>query len=557
VLTHLGIKNFTTVEQLELELNAGLTTITGETGAGKSVLLDALGLALGDRCHARTLRDEQYNAEISATFQLDRQSDSADWLTRRELLDSAQDEVILRRVITPNGRSRAYINGSAATVGDLKQLGEQLVDLHNQHEHQSLLDKRQHRALLDDVSDKPALLQSVRRYAGQWQQTAQQIAQHEAADSDQTAQLQLLRYQLQELDTLALGEGECAALEAEQRQLAHAEQLLSSLEQAATYCEDDQSGGALTSLQRALQLLQPQQAHLEALQPALELLDGASIQLQEALAELRHLLEQLTVDPQRLDAVEQRLDAIYTIARKHHSSSEKLPQKTTQLRAQLQALENSDQCVEQLRETLQQQQQDYLTAAKQLSRVRNKTAKKLAQHVNQQLQALQMANCQFSVSLAARDSESPHVEGLESVELMISTVPGKAPQPLTQIASGGELSRISLAIQVVAAQHANIPTLVFDEVDVGISGGVTEVVGNLLRQLGESGQVLCVTHQAQVAARGHQHLLVSKVVDDHSAATSIDALDSASRREELARIMGGLDVTASTRAHAEELLASA
>jgi DNA repair protein RecN (Recombination protein N) len=558
MLTHLCISNFTTVASCDLELPGGLSVITGETGAGKSVMLDALAMALGDRSSTSILRDEKRNAEISASFQIEKNSNIYQWLNERDLTDTETDnEVILRRVITPAGRSRAYINGVTASIADLRYIGEQLVDLHNQHEHQSLLDPRTHPPLLDNFGKQQKQQRSVADLARQWQQLEQQLVKLRESNAAKDARVQLLSYQVQELDKLALQADEAAALASEQKKLANAETLMHSVSQASLCCDNDEASGAISQLKQATTALKQQLNDLPELAPCIELLESASIQVEEAHADLSACAEQLIVDPQRLQTVESRLDSIYSIARKHQVEVDALFDLHQQLSLELADLEGGDAKIEALVAEQQHVFDDYISAAKKLSKQRGSAAKKLARAVNQKLAELQMEHCQFGVECKALDSNAPATQGLEAIEFLISTIPGKPAAPLAKIASGGELSRISLAIAVVTAQTSNIPTLVFDEVDVGIGGGVAEVVGSLLRELGEAGQVFCVTHLAQVAAKGNTHLLAQKTVSKTTATTAITALDNEGRTAELARMMGGLDVTQSSLAHATEMLESA
>ena len=558
MLTHLCISNFTTVASCDLELPGGLSVITGETGAGKSVMLDALAMALGDRSSTSILRDEKRNAEISASFQIEKNSNIYQWLNERDLTDAETDnEVILRRVITPAGRSRAYINGVTASIADLRYIGEQLVDLHNQHEHQSLLDPRTHPPLLDNFGKQQKQQRSVADLARQWQQLEQQLVKLRESNAAKDARVQLLSYQVQELDKLALQADEAAALASEQKKLANAETLMHSVSQASLCCDNDEASGAISQLKQATTALKQQLNDLPELAPCIELLESASIQVEEAHADLSACAEQLIVDPQRLQTVESRLDSIYSIARKHQVEVDALFDLHQQLSLELADLEGGDAKIEALVAEQQHVFDDYISAAKKLSKQRGSAAKKLARAVNQKLAELQMEHCQFGVECKALDSNAPATQGLEAIEFLISTIPGKPAAPLAKIASGGELSRISLAIAVVTAQTSNIPTLVFDEVDVGIGGGVAEVVGSLLRELGEAGQVFCVTHLAQVAAKGNTHLLAQKTVSKTTATTAITALDNEGRTAELARMMGGLDVTQSSLAHATEMLESA
>jgi len=558
MLAHLCIRNFTTVATCDLELAPGLSVITGETGAGKSVMLDALGMALGDRSNTNILRDEKRNAEVSASFQIKEKSPLHQWLIERDLLTNDDEaEAILRRIITPSGRSRAYINGITVTIADLKTVGEQLVDLHNQHEHQSLLNKRTHQQLLDNFGGSNKQRISVEALAKQWQALERQIKQLSEQNAAKDSRLQLLSYQVQELDKLALENNESNALAAEQKKLANAESLLQGINEASQYCDNDDSTGAITQLRHAAQLLQKQIGDLPEIKSSLELLESGCIQIEEAHNELLVITDNLNIDPQRLQIVEDRLDTIYTVARKHQINVEQLFELHQQLAQELADLEGGDARIEALVQQQQDLQAQFIVSAKKLSKLRRSAAKKLTKAVNAKLNELQMAHCQFEIDIEALTDSSPATSGLEVIEFIISTVPGKPAQALAKIASGGELSRISLAIAVVTAQTSNIPTLVFDEVDVGIGGGVAEVVGNLLRELGQSGQVFCVTHLAQVAAKGNTHLLASKSISKTAATTQVLSLDTKARTAELARMMGGIDITDSSIAHAAEMLQSA
>ncbi len=558
MLTHLCIRNFTTVDQCELELSAGLSVVTGETGAGKSVMLDALAMALGDRASNQVLRDENNNADISASFRLQEKTALLGWLNEHDLSNEDDPhEAILRRVITPSGRSRAYINGSPVNIADLKTVGEELVDLHNQHEHQSLLDKHSHGMLIDNFGGHQAQLAKVKDAAEQWQTLERKIQQFTAQNDGKEARLQLLSYQVQELDKLALEANESETLASEQKKLANAEQLLLGINEAMQACNGDESPGALGLLQLSQQRLSQLTVDLPSLAPALELISSAAIQAEEAFNELNAEQSQLSIDPERLQWVEQRLDALYSIARKHHVPVEQLFDTHQQLAQELADLEGGDEKISALKEQQTALQKTFTAAAKKLSKQRQSAVSKLSKAVNAKLDELQMAHCQFAIAIEPLASESPNTAGAESLEFLISTIPGKPPKALAKIASGGELSRISLAIAVVTAQTSNIPTVVFDEVDVGIGGGVAEVVGNLLRELGQRGQVFCVTHLAQVAAKGNSHLLAQKSVSKSDATTSITELNTDKRTAELARMMGGLDVTQSSIAHAAEMLESA
>ncbi|TXS91405.1 DNA repair protein RecN [Parahaliea maris] len=550
MLTHISIQNYTIVEALEMEFSEGMTVITGETGAGKSIMLDALSLCLGDRADPKAVRHGEERAEITAAFDVAGNSAARDWLAGRDLLQG--DECLLRRVVTAEGRSRAYINGSASTVQDCAELGGLLIDIHSQHAHQSLLRKGVQRQLLDAFANHRELARSVEHSASDWLRQQRELELLTGARDEQTARAQLLAYQVEELDALALKDGELTELEAELKQLANAEDILRSAHQALEMCEEYESG-----TRRALHLMEDDTHNSRAATSARELLDSAAIQLQEARSEIQHHIDAVEVNPERLQEVEQRLEAIYDIARKHRVQPEQLAELHASLAEEATSLAGGSARIEELEQSLAVLAKAYEADAGKLSAQRAKAARKLEKDAGRILATLAMEHCRFEIALPQRESRAPHPQGREEVELLISTNPGSAAQPLAKIASGGELSRISLAVQVVTASKSALPCMVFDEVDVGIGGAVAEVVGRLLRQLAADTQVLCVTHLPQVASQGHQHLQVTKVSNRKSAHTTLSQLDGDARTEEVARMLGGVKMTEQTLAHAREMLAQA
>ncbi len=549
MLAHIQINNYTIVDQLDMELAPGMTVITGETGAGKSIMLDALGLCLGDRADPAAVRAGCERAEVTVTFDIAAIPAAGRWLDDREL--AAGDECILRRVITREGRSRAFINGNACTLQDCSQLGALLIDVHSQHAHQSLLRKDTQRQLLDDYAGQGAAARELEQLASDWLRRRRELDELTSARDEQSARSQLLSYQVEELDTLDLKDGELDALEAEHKQLANAEQILQAAQQAMDLCE-----GQETSTRSALSLVQHEAMQGEAIASVREMLDSAAIQLQEAQSELRRYLDQVELDPGRLKDVETRLDTLHDIARKHRVQARDLSSLYADLRAELDSLTGSGERIEELTAELEAVEAAYQEAAAKLSKARHKAADKLQKLVEKQLAELAMEQCRFKVALSAREVENPHPHGMEDVEFLISTNPGQDPRPLGKIASGGELSRISLAIQVISASANTVPSMIFDEVDVGIGGAVAEVVGRLLRALAAASQVICVTHLPQVAAQGQQHLRVSKSSDKKAARADLSRLDDSDKVEEIARMLGGIDITEKTRDAAREMLAA-
>ena len=555
MLVHLSVHNYAIVEHLDLELKRGMSVISGETGAGKSIMLDALGLTLGDRADSSVVRIGADKADILASFDLDDIPDARAWLAERDM--DSEGPCILRRVITAEGRSRGYINGTPCPQGDLKALGELLIDIHSQHEHQSLLKTDTHRRLLDEYSGSQDLARQVQLAAQRWRQTRQTLERLSNSSDEQRARHQLLSYQLEELENLALGEHELEQLEQEHKNLANAEQLLGACRQVMELCSESDAGNVLSALTSSLQRLTAFQNQPQALSEAVNLLASAQIQVEEAIGELNRFVDHFDADPERQQMLEERLDTIYTLARKHRVQPSELPNLHQQLLEELEGLNADDEAVERLGEELAAYARHYEEKAGELSRNRQAAAEQLASAVEAEIQRLGMPGGRFSVQLkpAAEGEYTPY--GLEQVEFLVSANPGQPLRPLAKVASGGELSRISLAIQVITAQTSRVPTLVFDEVDVGIGGPTAEIVGQLLRRLGERGQVLTVTHLPQVAAQGHHHLFVHKARDTDETRTGVTELDQAGRVEEIARMLGGVDLTEQSLAHARQMVTSA
>jgi len=555
MLVHLSIHNYAIVEHLDLELDAGMTVITGETGAGKSIMLDALGLALGDRADSGAVRPGADKADILASFELSEIAEARAWLAERDL--EREGPCILRRVITAEGRSRAYINGSPCPQGDLRALGELLIDIHSQHEHQSLLKGDTHRRLLDEYAGASELARQVQLAAQRWRQTRQELERLSNAGDEQRARQQLLSYQLEELENLALGEHELETLEQEHKALANAEHLFGNCRQVIELCSESDAGNVLSALTASLQRLTSLQVQPGPLGEAVNLLASAQIQVEEAVGELNRFLDHFDVDPERQQSIEERLDAIYSLARKHRVQPAELLPLQQRLLDELAGLSADDTTLERLDQELAAYARHYQEKAGELGARRKQASECLSVTVEQQMQRLGMPGGRFAIELRPTGSGEPHPQGLEQVEFLVSGNPGQPLKPLAKVASGGELSRISLAIQVITAQTSRTPTLVFDEVDVGIGGPTAEVVGQLLRQLGRHGQVLTVTHLPQVAAQGHSHLFVHKARGIDETRTAVSRLEGDPRIEELARMLGGLELTEESLAHARSMIGSA
>ena len=552
MLVHLSVHNYAIVEHLDLELARGMSVITGETGAGKSIMLDALGLALGDRADSGVVRPGADKADILATFDLADIPEARSWLAERDL--ESDSPCILRRVITAEGRSRGYINGTPCTLGDLKAMGELLIDIHSQHEHQSLLKTDTHRRLLDEYAGASDLARQVQLAAQRWRQTRVELERLSNSGDEQRARHQLLSYQLEELDNLGLGDDELEQLEQEHKSLTNAEALFGICRQVIDQCSESDSGNVLNALTASLHRLTAIASAPKALGEAANMLASAQIQVEEAVGELNRFLDNFDADPMRLQTLEERLDTIYTLARKHRVQPAELPHLQQRLMEEIEGLNASDESIERLGEELAAYAKHYQVKAQELSALRQQAARQLASAVEVEIQRLGMPGGRFCIELNPITSGELSPYGLEMVELLVSANPGLPLKGLAKVASGGELSRISLAIQVITAQTSRIPTLVFDEVDVGIGGPTAEIVGQLLRRLGERGQVLTVTHLPQVAAQGHHHLFVHKVRESDSTHTAVASLGKRERVEEVARMLGGIDLTKESLAHARKMV---
>jgi DNA repair protein RecN (Recombination protein N) len=552
MLSRIAIRDFAIIDALELELGSGMTALTGETGAGKSILLDALGLVLGDRADAQTVRAGAKRAEISAEFDLTGLDHVADWLAEHELDDDG--ECLVRRTVNADGRSRGYVNGRAAPMAVLRQLGEQLVDIHGQHEHQSLLRREAQRQLLDHFGGLQAQVATVAHAYDAWRD-AKQRRQQLVGDPDERAERRdRLRYQVRELDSLGLAEGEVEAMGAEQRRLANAGELAAAGQRAlgALYDEEPSAHGRLSSAQADLERLS---AYDPEAQTVVDMVSQALIQCDEAAGELRERVERIAMDPERLELVEQRLSAIHELARKHRVEPDELPALAERLRQELDELDHADEHAAELERELDERERAFGRAAEHLHAARVEAADRLSRAVTEAMQQLGMAGGQFEVRMTRRPDADPSPQGVDQVEFRVTANPGQPLASLRRVASGGELSRISLAIQMIGSVEAGIPTQIFDEVDAGIGGRVAAVVGEHLRRLGDHHQVLCVTHLPQVAANAHHHIQVTKAAASESTAAELRTLDPAERVDEIARMLGGRTITEQSRAHARELLA--
>ena len=554
MLLGLQIRDFAIVDRIEVEFSQGMTVLTGETGAGKSILVDALGLVLGDRGSPTLLRSGAKRAEFSAEFDISLLPHVKAWLEEQEL--DEDEACLLRRVINADGRSRGFINGNAVPLQQLKKLGEMLLDIHGQHFHQSLGRRDVQREQLDHFG---ALLQQRAKTEDAyhlWRDLAEQLQKLRTADSDRASRLELLDFQLQELDALAVSKGEFEELQAERQKLQNSGKLADGVSTAIASLYDQDDGNVNSLLAEASRAVRSLAQFDAALQPVVEMLESASIQVSEAADSLRRYAEGIDMDPAHRDQVEERLDAIHSAARKHRVEAEELYALRDRLRAEFEELNNAEERGREIEQQAEAAETGYRKLATTLTAQRKKAAARFSAAVSEAMSGLGMPGGVFNASITPLKDDDARAWGVDNIEFLISANPGQPAQPLSKVASGGELSRMSLAIQVIASDGSNIPCMIFDEVDSGVGGGVAEMVGRRLQQLGESRQVLCVTHLPQVASLADQHFRISKVTDGKATRTGVQALSKDERIEELARMLGGVEITTKTLEHAAEMLAA-
>lgn len=552
MLTHIHISNLVTIQTLDLEFKNHTTVITGETGAGKSILIDAIELALGGRATSDIVRVGQEKAEIHISFDLTHLTNAKDWLKQYDL--EHDSECIIRRTIHRDGRSRSYINGQPITLQPLREFSELLLQIHGQHEHQALLKSDFQRHLLDRFANHQLLVDTVYTLAEEWQILHKEILDLRHLTQERNARSEWLKFQLGEFEEVNLTQDEFQALDLEHKQLAHAGDLLQSINQALFVLADSEEANTIHTLNQAIQALEIVQNVSPKISLWLESLKNAVIQVSDIEDELRRYLDGVDLDPDRLQWLETRIGLIFDLARKHKVGPHELFDIQKKIAAEYNALETSDARLAELTSKLDILESQYYDHAKQLHESRCHAAKKLAHEITKIMQALSLPKAEFHILL--EQDKVPHVTpyGLDKIIFQIKTNIGHTLQPLAKIASGGELSRVSLAIHMATALQHTTPTLIFDEVDVGIGGGTAEIVGKLLRRLGETHQVLCITHQPQVAALGHHHISVKKIEKNNTTHTQITFLDPDEKIQEIARMLGGVEVTQKTIEHAKEML---
>ncbi|MCK5394689.1 MAG: DNA repair protein RecN [Gammaproteobacteria bacterium] len=556
MLKHLYIRNFAIIDELELDFNSGMTALTGETGAGKSILLGALNLVLGDRADNDSIKQGSEYAEIVAEFDISRLDDVTSWLVTQEL--NTDEECILRRRITKDGRSRAYVNSTPVNLQVIRELAEMLIDIHGQHEHQSMMKSAVQRQLLDDFAKHSPLLETVSNLYVELKLLEDQLQHLRQTSNEQNDRLDLLRFQTHELDALALEENEYQLLNNQHKRLANAEKISSSVQQAIHRLSEDENTNIQSTLSFIINSLTDIKELDENLTPASEMLTEALVQIDESVSLLQNYSDNVELDTSQLARTEQRIQDILDLARKHRVEAETLHTLHETLQKELHDIDHVDERLEQLGDQQKEVEEKYIIACDKLSTSRNKAADKLNKSISKSMQKLGMAGGKFEITLTTSTSKRS-AYGHDQIEFTVTANTGQKCKPIARVASGGELARISLAIQMIIADSSKIPSLIFDEVDSGIGGGIAEIVGQHLRTLGSSNtgkanQVICITHLPQVASQAHHHLRVEKQTRKKQTTSQVVTLNEEQRRQEIARMLSGVEVTEQSLAHADEMI---
>ena len=556
MLKHLYIRNFAIIDELELDFNSGMTVLTGETGAGKSILLGALNLVLGDRADNDSIKQGCEFAEIVAEFDIRHLDDVSTWLVSQELI--ADEECILRRRISKDGRSRAYINSTPVNLQIIRELAEMLIDIHGQHEHQSMMKSTVQRQLLDDSAKHSPLLEAVSNLYIELKLVEEQLQHLQLSSNEQNDRLDLLRFQTQELDTMAVEENEYPSLNNQHRRMANAEKLQTTVEQAIHLLSADENSNVQSALSHIIVSLSDINDIDESLSSVSEMLTDALVQIDESVSLLQNYGDNIDLDPSQLAKIEQRIQHILDLARKHRVEPDTLHNLHKKLQNELDDIDHIDERLDELIIEQKELEEKYLKASERLSSSRIKAASKLNKNISLAMQTLGMSGGKFEITIKPSNSKRS-AYGLDQIEFTVTANAGQACKPIARVASGGELARISLAIQMIIANNSKIPTLIFDEVDSGVGGGIAEIVGQQLRLLGqitkdEANQVICITHLPQVASQAHHHLRVEKQTLNKQTSSQVITLNEDQRRQEIARMLSGLEVTEQSLAHANEMI---
>ncbi len=559
MLLQLNIQNFAIVRSLDIDWQSGMTTITGETGAGKSIAIDALGLCLGDRATTNVVRPNCKKADLAATFETKKNKMAKAWLKQHELVSEHDSECILRRVISAEGRSKSYINGSQVPLVQLKEIGQLLINIHGQHDHQLIVKANQQCRLLDNYANHPTLLTEVKHYAQQWNKLNKELELLQQSKQQREAEQQLIQYQVIELDEFSLQPGEFTTLETDYKRHSNAQDLLDSTLSSLQILSENDNFNILDALRECSENINSIARVDKQLNDVATILSDTLIQLDEANSDLTHYYQQLELDPQNFAIIEERYSNALLLAKKHQIPPENLVNFHSELRQQLASISGDETRINTIIEELEVTKQHFHESANSLTVSRVKSAKSLSKLISKSMQELNMPHGQFYIAVESNNGNNKEVintNGADTISFQVSINPGQALEAMHKVASGGELSRISLAMQVILADKVITPTLIFDEVDVGISGPTAAMVGKKLQQLSKNTQVICVTHLPQVACKGHQQLFVSKLTDGELTETKVSELSESKRVKEIARLLAGDKISQHSLANAQELLAS-
>ncbi len=556
MLKHLYIRNFAIIDELELDFNSGMTALTGETGAGKSILLGALNLVLGDRADNDSIKQGCDYAEIVAEFDIQKLDHVSSWLVAQEL--NADEECILRRRISRDGRSRAYVNSTPVNLQNIRELAEMLIDIHGQHEHQSMMKSSVQRQLLDDYANHSPLLEAVSNLYVELKLVEEQLQHLQQTSNEQNDRLDLLRFQTQELDALALEENEYQSLDSQHKRMANAEKINNTVQQAIHLLSEDDDSNIQSAMSHIIASVTDINEIDASLSPAVEMLTDALVQIDESVSLLQSYRDEIDLDPAQLANIEQRIQNILDLARKHRVEPETLSSLHEQLQKELDDIDHVDERLDELSKQQKELETKYLDCCTKLSDSRKKAAKKLNKDITQSMQTLGMSGGKFEITIKPVTAKR-FAYGLDQIEFTVTANAGQSCKPIARVASGGELARISLAIQMIIANSSKIPSLIFDEVDSGVGGGIAEIVGQHLRTLGSAktgreNQVICITHLPQVASQAHNHLRVEKQTRDKRTSSQVVVLDEEQRRQEIARMLSGVEITEQSLAHADEMI---
>ena len=551
MLRSLQIRNFAIIDEIDITFNDGMTVLTGETGAGKSILIDALSLVLGERGSSNLIRNKEKRAEYTAEFEITNNKHALNWLIEKSL--DNENECILRRTISPDGKSRSYINGNTVNLQSLKSLGDLLVDIHGQHFHQSLCKKNVQRDLLDHFGGLSVTKNKIKRIFNEWKELSDKLAKMIEGNTNKEDRIDLLSFQLKELDELALKSGEYDSLNSEFKKISNIEKINKGINSLIDCLQSNEITNVERMLNDSIKNIDMLATFDNSLEETKNLLSEAEINVSEAIGNLSRYGESIDYDNQKSREIEERINTIISLSRKHRADPDELIDTKIQIEKELNALNNSQSSIDEAERHLSGLRKKYDDLASELTKKRSDTAKKLSRLVANSMNELGMAGGVFEAEITASNNISQH--GIDDITFHISANPGQKPQPLSNIASGGELSRMSLAIQVITSNGTNIPSMIFDEVDSGIGGAIAEVVGNKLKDLGQNKQVLCVTHLAQVASKGKSHLRINKLTDNKKTKIYATQLNPDERIEEIARMIGGIELTEKTREYAKEMLA--